>query len=125
MISFDPEHPYGTITGLRRVYSDSETDTVAKGVPAITDEIPAADADWADDDRVFWKTGDKLDFICDYYSYSGEYLDSYVFGDSITYNGELEITYVYLPDMSKANAVYRFTDIYDQNYWTPVMPVTK
>ena len=71
------------------------------------------------------KKGDRIDFVCDYYSYDGKYLDSYVFGNGITYTDGLEISYVYLPDTSKANAVYRFTDIYDQNYWTPVMPVTE
>ena len=69
--------------------------------------------------------GDVIEFVCDYYSYDGEYLDSYVFGKSITYDGNLEISYVELPDTSKANAVYRFTDIYNQTYWTPVMPVTE
>ncbi|MBQ1374074.1 MAG: hypothetical protein IIY80_01330, partial [Aeriscardovia sp.] len=32
LISFDPEHPDGTITGLRRVYAENETETIAKGV---------------------------------------------------------------------------------------------
>ena len=64
--------------------------------------------------------GDKIDFVCDYYSYSGEYLDSYVFGNSITYNGDLEISYVYLDD-APIKVTYRFTDLYQQHYWTPAL----
>ena len=120
MISFDPEHPYGTITGLRRVYSDSETDTVAKGVPAITDEIPVADADWVDNDRVFWKTGDKLDFICDYYSYTGVYEDSYLLGDPMIVSEDMTISYVDLGDGNLRQS-FRFTDLYQQSYWTPAL----
>ena len=106
VLVFDDEHPTGYVAGARRVYNKGETETVAKGLIEL-------------------QKGDVIDFVCDYYSYSGEYLDSYVFGNSITYNGEFEISYVYLPDTARANAVYRFTDIYGQNYWTPVMPVTE
>ena len=120
MVSFDPEHPYGTITGLRRVYSESETDTVAKGVPAITDEIPEADADWVDNDRVFWKVGDKLDFICDYYSYTGVYEDSYLLGDPMTVSENMTISYVDLGDGNLRQS-FRFTDLYQQSYWTPAL----
>ena len=106
VLIFDNDNPDGYVAGARRVYNKGETETVSKGLIEL-------------------KKGDKIDFVCDYYSYDGEYLDSYVFGNSITYNGKLEISYMYLPDTGRANAVYRFTDIYDQNYWTPVMPVTE
>jgi len=66
--------------------------------------------------------GDTLDFICDYYSYEGEYLDSYMLGDQMIVDGELEISDVYV-DEEAANLTYLFTDIYNQQYWTE--PVTK
>ena len=120
LITFDPEHPYGAITGLRRVYSDSETETIAKGVPAITDEIPDTDVDWADDESVFWKVGDRLDFICDYYSYTGVYEDSYFLGDPMTVTEDMTISYVDLGDGNLRQS-YRFTDLYQQSYWTPAL----
>ena len=120
MISFDPEHPYGTITGLRRVYSNAETETVAKGVPAISDVIPDADVDWADDSTVFWKVGDRLDFICDYYSYTGVYEDSYLLGEPMTVSVDMEISYVDLGDGNLRQS-FRFTDLYQQSYWTPAL----
>ena len=33
----------------------------------------------------------------------------------------LTVSDVYLPDPSKALITYRFTDIYNQAYWTPVV----
>ena len=102
VLIFDEENPDGFVAGARRVYKDGETDTISKGLIELAE-------------------GDRIEFLCDYYSYTGEYRDSYVFGDSLTVKGELEVSYVYLPDVSRANAAYRFTDIYGQNYWTPVM----
>ena len=59
----------------------------------------------------------SLDFICDYYSYDGEYLDSYMLGDQMIVDGELQISDVYV-DEEAANLTYLFTDIYNQQYWT-------
>ena len=120
MVSFDPEHPYGAITGLQRVYSDAETETVAKMMPAITDNIPVSDAEWADDSTLFWKEGDRLDFVCDYYSYTGVYEDSYLLGDPMTVTEEMTISYVDLGDGNLRQS-YRFTDLYQQSYWTPAL----
>ena len=120
MISFDPEHPNGTITGLRPVYGDNVTETVAKGIPALTDEPEKADAEWVTDEAVFWKVGDKLDFVCDYYTYTGEYEDSYLLGDQMTVTEDMVISDVYLGDGNLRHS-YRFTDIYQQTYWTPAL----
>ena len=65
--------------------------------------------------------GDVIDFLCDYYGYDGSFLDSYMLGDRMIVDGELSISNVYI-DASAANACYRFTDIYNQQYWTPVIP---
>lgn len=120
MISFDPDHPYGTITGLRQVYTENETNTIAKGLPAITDEIPELDAEWASDDLAFWKVGDRIDFICDYYTYSGVYEDSYLLGDPMTVSENMTVSYVDLGDGNLRQS-FRFTDIYQQHYWTPAL----
>ena len=65
--------------------------------------------------------GDRIDFLCDYYSYEGEYLDSYMLGDPYVYGGQPEISNVYV-DEDAALATYRFVDIYQQEYWTEVLP---
>ena len=102
LLVFDSENSYGYVAGVRYDYKDGETETIAKNCEALKD-------------------GDTLDFICDYYTYDGEYQDSYRMGDRMTVDGELTISNIYI-DKQAANATYRFTDIYNQSYWTPVMP---
>ncbi len=101
IIIFDDVNPNGYIAGARYVYGNGETETVAKEMTSLT-------------------VGDKIDLVCDYYDYSGSYLDSYVFGNPITYTGNNKVGDV-LIDESRANASYLFTDIYNNEFWTPVM----
>lgn len=98
MIVFTNENPYGSVVGIRRVYVDGETTTVAKTMDTVTN-------------------GDVIDFICDYYSYEGEYLDSYMLGEQLVVDGELTISDVYV-DEDAAKLTYLFTDIFNQKYWT-------
>ena len=102
VLEFTDENPYGSVVGVRRVYTEGETDTLAKTMDAVVD-------------------GDVIDFVCDYYSYEGEYLDSYMFGEQLVVDGELEISDVYIEE-EVANLTYLFTDIYNQEYWS--QPVT-
>lgn len=102
ILVFDNAHPYGYIAGARFDYADGETETIAKGLTALA-------------------PGDTLDFLCDYYSYDGEYLDSYLLGDPMIYRDGMQISNVYL-DADALQACYRFTDIYNQHYWTQVLP---
>ena len=103
IIVFDNDNPYGYIAGARFDYRDGETDTVAKSLAELTE-------------------GDTIEFLCDYYSYNGEYLDSYKLGEQMEYYDGMEISNVYLPKPESARATYRFVDIYCQEYWTPVIP---
>ena len=98
VLEFTDEVPYGTVVGVRRVYKDGETATVAKTMDTVKD-------------------GDVIDFVCDYYSYDGDYLDSYMLGDQLIVDGELNISDVYV-DEAAANLTYLFTDIFNQQYWT-------
>ena len=98
IVEFTDGNPYGSVVGVRSVYVNGETSTVAKTMDTVKD-------------------GDVIDFICDYYSYDGAYLDSYMLGEQLTVEGELQISDVYV-DETKANLTYRFTDIYNQSYWT-------
>ncbi|MBR3770558.1 MAG: peptidase C11 [Lachnospiraceae bacterium] len=98
VVVFTDEKPYGSVAGVRRVYNDDETATVAKTMDAV---VP----------------GDVIDFVCDYYSYGGEYLDSYMLGEQLVVENELIISDVYI-DADAANLTYQFTDIYNREYWT-------
>lgn len=102
LLAFDTEHPYGYIAGSRSVYTSGETETVGKSVSELAE-------------------GDMVDFVCDYYGYDGTYQDSYLYGESWSYHADAEISNVYI-QADRANAAYRFTDLYGQNYWTPTIP---
>ncbi|MBQ6855806.1 MAG: peptidase C11 [Lachnospiraceae bacterium] len=102
LVVFTDEEPYGEVTGVRTVYTEGETDTIPKTMDPVVD-------------------GDTLDFICDYYSYEGEYLDSYLLGEQMVVDGDLVISDVYV-DEAAAEFTYRFTDIYNQEYWTTPAP---
>lgn len=99
LLVFDNANPYGYIAGARTVYTEGETETVAKGMTEIN-------------------VGDTLDFICDYYSYEGEYQDSYFLGEQMVVTETMEISNVDVGE-GKVRVTYRFTDIYNQQYWTP------
>ncbi|MCF0121476.1 MAG: peptidase C11, partial [Oscillospiraceae bacterium] len=101
ILVFDNDNPLGYIAGARFDYRDGETDTVAKSLTELN-------------------VGDTIDFLCDYYSYSGEYIDSYLLGEQLVYDGNEFISNVYI-DASSASAVYRLTDMYCGYYWTPEM----
>lgn len=101
MIVFDNEHPYGYISGAKPVYKNQETDTSAKTMMTLS-------------------AGDKLDFICDYYSYDGNYQDSYILGEQMTVGNSIEISNVDIGNRA-IKATYRFLDIYQQEYWTPAV----
>ena len=102
LLTFDSDNPNGYISGARYVYKDGETEAVAKS------EIEV-------------KEGDKIEPICDYYSYDGVYQDSYMMDATITLSASPVISNVKI-DGSNYRASYRFSDIYNQYYWTPVIP---
>jgi hypothetical protein len=127
-MSFTDENPNGEIAGVRWVYPDLADDSLVAAKSLS--------------DQVIYSDGTKtltIDFICDYYTYEGAYQDSYKLGDAIDVkgtaakddNGEdvmvfdlgsaLTFSDVYI-NADHASATYRFTDIYGQQYWTPVIP---
>ncbi len=99
ILVFDNEHPYGYIAGARTDYVEGETETIAKGMSQL-------------------QVGDTLDFLCDYYSYTGEYQDSYYLGEQMTVTEDMTISNVDVGE-GAVRVTYRFTDIYNQQYWTP------
>ena len=104
LVVFDAEHPHGTIVGARSAYVNGETETVAKDLDL--EEIPE---------------GTKIDFICDYYHYDGTYENTYILGqESTIYRPDLEISNTDVGD-GPLSVTYRFTDVYQQHYWTPAI----
>ena len=101
LIVFDNQNENGYVAGARAVYGD-ETDMVAKAITELQD-------------------GDSIIILADKYDYQQNYENSYHFGKPLTVSGEVQVSNVYLPDKTKALVTYRFTDIYNQNYWTPII----
>ena len=101
LVRFDADNPRGEIVGARSVYENGETDTVAKNLIELTQ-------------------GDTLDFLCDYYDYDGNYYNSFYLGEQMTVGSTLALSNVDVGD-GAVSLCYRFTDIYQQHYWTPAI----
>ncbi len=102
ILIFDNDDPYGYVAGALSDYDADVTETVARGLTEI-------------------QNGDTLDFLCDYYSYSGQYQDSYYLGEQMTVNGTLRISNTEI-GKDAILATYKFTDMYNQEYWTELVP---
>lgn len=90
------------VVGVCYDYINGETDTKAKTITGYNPE-------------------DTVVFVADYYDYDNNYQASYPISEEITLENGLSAEYLYLADISSANACYRLTDIYANDYWTPVM----
>ena len=99
IITFDTDHPHGYISGAREVYVNGETEAIPKNMIELNE-------------------GDILEFICDYYDYGGNYQNSFYLGDPMTVTEDMEISNTKVGD-GEVRLSYRFTDIYQQHYWTP------
>ena len=99
VLKFTDEDPKGQVIGATDAYVDGETDTVAKG-------------------EIELQKGDTIDFLCDYYTYDGQYQDSFMMGNQITVNGDLKISDTDIGS-GKVKLTYKFTDIYNEEYWAP------
>ena len=96
-VVFDDENPTGAIIGARPMYVEGGNQ--AKG-------------------DIQLKAGDKIQFLCDYYTYDGAYESTYKLGAPITVGaGGLEVEYSKLNNA--LSITYRLTDIYSNYYWTP------
>ncbi len=98
MIVFDNDHPNGYIAGATTDYKEGETDTVSKNLLSL-------------------EVGDTLDFVCDYYDYDQNYVDSYMLGEQMTVTDDMVISNTDVGD-GKVIITYCFTDMYNQQYWS-------
>ena len=100
LLEFTDENPSGQITGYRFVYDTANAGVQSRQLTDLED-------------------GDKIDFICDYYDYNGNFKDNYFLGEQLEYSKDMKISNVTLSE--KTSAAYRLEDIYNQHYWTPCM----
>jgi hypothetical protein len=102
ILSFDQDTPYGEVLGARIIYdNEKETPNLPKGLLEIN-------------------AGDQIDYLCDYYSYEGDFDDSYYLGESYVATGEWYIENLSISNL-KFLMSYKITDIYGNSYWTPVI----
>ena len=98
MLQFTDERPAGYVLGAKIIYDPSETGTEAKGLIDL-------------------QKGDKIDFLCDYYDYSGTYQDSYMLGEQMSFSGTWQINNLSIGD-DPCKVSYCLSDIYNNRYWT-------
>jgi hypothetical protein len=100
MLVFDNENPDGRVLGAQIKYdTETQTEALPKGLIDIA-------------------AGDRIDFLCDYYTYDGQYTDTYYLGEQYTATGEWTVENLSIKS-SKYQMTYRLTDIYNNKYWTP------
>ncbi len=100
ILVFDSANKDGFIAGFTLDYTESgDTLAVAKNATQL-------------------EYGDTIDFLCDYWTYSGTFKGSYKLGDQmVVSNDKLTISNTNVGD-SNVKITYRFTDIYNRYYWT-------
>ena len=105
ILMFDNEHPKGYVAGARTDYDEKDTETVARGLTPL-------------------KKGDKIDFLCDFYDYNGKFIDNYELGERFTVPGDMDELVISNTNVGKGDVklLYRFTDIYNQHYWSEPAP---
>ena len=101
LLVFSDSNPGGYVAGYEKVYSEKDTEL-----------LPKVNYEFND--------GDKIDFLCDYYTYDEKFQDNYMLGDQLVVNGDLKITNQDMTGES-IRVTYQFRDIYNQEYWTPVV----
>ncbi len=99
MLCWDSEHDGGYVLGYRDGDDDFST-------PGLAERSV----------RNFIK-GDKIQFLCDYYDYEGNYDDEYFYGDPIVVESELEVSYEDLGE-DPIDVCAHFLDIYGNEYWS-------
>ena len=101
ILSWDSKHEGGYVRGVRPT---AEHNAAARGLIRL-------------------REGDVIQPLCDYYDYEGEYVDTYRFGEPITFDHNLKVTYedVGYDEMAFC---YMLSDIYDNHYWTEYIYVS-
>lgn len=99
LVEFNSSTGKGAITGASTDYNTDTPCVAAKNTAPLN-------------------VGDKIQFICDYYTYNFEFQDAYKFGNEITVSEDMELSDGTFGN-EKLVITYRLTDIYEREYWTP------
>jgi hypothetical protein len=105
IIVFDNAHEDGYIAGAAYDYNDeTDIEVVAKNLTEL-------------------QPGDKLDFICNYYDYNGNFNDTYYLGNQMTVSKameEMKISNLIIED-KPIKVCFVFTDIYGNKLYTKAL----
>ena len=124
-IRFDPDGN-GEITGIRTVYADDEILELPKTQTELSGEIDLENTTDADAETAIrlLKPGDVLDFLCDYYRYDGSYENTYMLGEQLVIGSDgVRVANVAFNNGERLAINYRFTDLYQQHYWSETLTV--
>ncbi len=99
IVVFDSKIDGGKVAGYRPVYDD-----VAAPVAKTVNEF---------------QPGDRIDLICDFYTYDQQFEDSYYIGEPIIVDSALEVSDMEL-ELNGGRVLYSYclTDIYGNQMWT-------
>ena len=101
ILIFDSENEDGYVAGVTYDYVNGETDTVAKNLTELSE-------------------GDKLEYICDCYTYDKTYTDTYFLGEPVIVEGSMEDMHISNRNVGDGEILvsFRFTDIYGEEHWS-------
>ena len=122
ILYFDQDNPYGYIGGIRFLEA-TETPNVGKVVEGVLSG-EKTDLETGSEIQIDTavKEGDKIEFLADFYDYRGNFLDTWVLGEPWIVGSEAPVIANMDLGEGTALAMYRFTDIYQKDYWTGVIP---
>ena len=105
LIVADNENPSGYVAGVMADYSQSEDVNVSAKT------------------AIDLQKGDKIEFVCDLYTYDGTYQETYLMGTPIIINeSAAELVINDTPINQNGSVVtYVFTDIYGAEHWTQAL----
>ncbi|MCR5229594.1 MAG: hypothetical protein K6D03_05670 [Solobacterium sp.] len=102
IIRFEGDNP-GVVLGAQKIYEDG---IEAKGLIEIKD-------------------GDRIEFLCDYYTYDGDYQATYYLGEPLIVEDASDLKVgIYEIEPKENEKVlfgYRLTDAYNAYHWTPMI----
>ena len=123
IIIFDNEHPDGYIAGARYDYKDDfsgfGSDSSIENESGVTGKEAKDESDMPVAKAIEISEGAKIDFLCDFYDYDGNFKDNYMLGDQWTYSSNATLSYEDVG--AKTQITYVLTDIYNSEYWTPAI----
>ncbi|WP_029323680.1 clostripain-related cysteine peptidase [Butyrivibrio sp. AE3004] len=102
ILVFNSENEDGFVAGASYDYIDNETETVAKNLTELN-------------------KGDKIDFVCDFYDYDKNFKSRYKLGNTLIMDGEMSDLHISNTEVGEGKELilFKLTDIYGQEYWTP------